>query len=60
MDVKLPNGQEITFDFDRITIKEHRKLFDKDTTDEEGDAILAKVANIKLEAEKIGVKLLWY
>jgi hypothetical protein len=47
-DVVLPNGQEITFDFDKITIKEYRKLFDKDTTDTEGDAILSKVAGIKV------------
>jgi hypothetical protein len=55
-DVTLPDGQEITFDFDRISIDEYRKLFDKDTTDKEGDEILGKVAAIKVDAKKMGAR----
>jgi hypothetical protein len=55
-DVTLPDGQEITFDFDRISIQEYRKLFEQDTTDEEGDVILGKVAAIKVDAKKMGAR----
>lgn len=55
-DITLPNGTEITFDFEKITIEEYRSLFEKDTNDERGDVILGKVAGIKVDPKKISAR----
>ena len=46
-DCVLSDGREVFIDLTKVTIAEWRTMFDKDSTTEEGDAILAKCAGLK-------------
>ena len=48
-DVTLSDGREITFDLNKISIKEYRALFTVEQPDDEEYATLAKAAGIKTE-----------
>lgn len=40
------SGREITFDLEKMTIKEFRELFDPNQSDEKGDEIIARVSGM--------------
>lgn len=46
MDVKLSNGQEITFDLSKMTYKQYKALF---TSDADADETVSRVAGITME-----------
>ena len=48
-DITLSDGREITFDLNKITIKEYRALFRVEQPDEEEYASLAKVSGLTAE-----------
>lgn len=48
-DFVTKDGREIDFDFEVGTIKEYRKLFEKDTTQEESDEILARMCGLTVD-----------
>jgi len=48
-DVILSDGREINFDLSRITIREYRRLFDREQSEDEEFATLAKAAGISEE-----------
>jgi hypothetical protein len=49
-DVILKKGAlEVTFDFENVTIKEFRSLFDKDQTADDEDYIVGKVAGLTVD-----------
>ena len=43
------DGREIAFDFNKGTIREYRKLFDKETTQEDSDVILANMCSLEVD-----------
>lgn len=49
-DVTLSDGREITFDLNKVTIREYRALFNAQQPDEDEYATLAKAAGMKPEA----------
>ena len=49
-DVILSDGREITFNLNKVTIKEYRALFDVAQPDQEEYAILAKASGLTAEA----------
>ena len=47
-DLTLSNGKEITFDFNKITFRDWRGLFDKDEPDEVSDEKIARVGGLAI------------
>ena len=58
-DLILSDGQEITFDLNKITIKEYREIFDPTETNEDSDRKLAKVCGMELD-EVLSISYLDY
>ena len=43
------SGREITFDLEKMTIKEFRELFDNNQPDSKGDEVMARVSGMTVE-----------
>ena len=46
-DFEFADGREIDFDLSKISIREYKALFDRDQSDEDEYATLAKVSGVK-------------
>ena len=46
-DFEFTDGREIDFDLSKISIREYKALFDRDQSDEDEYATLAKVSGVK-------------
>ena len=51
-DFEFADGREIDFDLSKISIGEYKALFDRDQSDEDEYATLAKVSGVKPEDVK--------
>jgi hypothetical protein len=47
MDFKTKSGIEINFDFDKITVKEYRAIFDPKQSAELDDSVIEKVCGVE-------------
>lgn len=48
-DVTLSDGREITFDLNKITYREYRKIFDEKENEKESDEKIARVCGLSYE-----------
>jgi hypothetical protein len=48
-DFTLENGRDITFDLSKMSVKEYRRLFDKEQTQAEEDETLARVCGLTVD-----------